>query len=104
MGRFLRAILKAPRGFRAWRSSSFFGGIHVICEDRRQQSAALFRKGRCNGLLAKRGISIGTLVRTGGLEPPQTFVLRIFVPATAFTAAIRRLWSGLSLHLSAFAL
>ncbi len=28
------------------------------------------------------------LVRTGGLEPPQTFVLRIFIPATAFAAAI----------------
>jgi len=39
------------------------------------------------------------MVRAGGLEPPQAFsALRIFIPTTAFAAAFRRLWSGLSLH------
>jgi hypothetical protein len=38
------------------------------------------------------------MVRAEGLEPSRGYPQRIFVPATAFAAARRRLWSGLSLH------
>jgi hypothetical protein len=39
------------------------------------------------------------LVWAGGVEPPRAFsAQRIFIPTTVFTAAIKRLWSGLSLH------
>lgn len=38
------------------------------------------------------------VVRAGGLEPPQANAPRIFIPATAFAAARKRLESGLSLR------
>src|ERR1700674_2414825 len=36
----------------------------------------------------------------GGSRTLTGIAQRIFIPATAFAAALRRLWSGLSLHLS----
>ena len=41
-----------------------------------------------------------SVVRAGGLEPPRDKARRIFLPATAFAAARKRLGSGLSLHLA----
>jgi hypothetical protein len=38
------------------------------------------------------------MVRAAGIEPARGFPQRIFLPPTAFAAARKRLWSGLSLH------
>ncbi|HIF60880.1 MAG TPA: hypothetical protein EYQ26_15565 [Rhodospirillales bacterium] len=37
------------------------------------------------------------VVRAAGLEPALTYVNKIFLPTTAFTATKKCLWSGLSL-------
>ena len=37
------------------------------------------------------------MVRAAGLEPALTYVNKIFLPTTAFTATKKCLWSGLSL-------
>ena len=39
----------------------------------------------------------GKVVRAAGLEPALTYVNKIFLPTTVFTATVKCLWSGLSL-------